>query len=99
MGVARLAPIQGLRARTPCLRKSSEKAAQLEAMRKMLLAMVEDIRVVVLELADQLQTLRYLVTQGESTTRRTAALDTLEQVERLTTLLADVEGVMGARRR
>lgn len=78
VGVARLAPIQGLRAQTPRLRKSSEKAAQLEAMRKMLLAMVEDIRVVLLKLADQLQTLRYLVNHGESTTTLTAALDTFD---------------------
>jgi GTP pyrophosphokinase len=77
-GVARLEPIQRLRAQTPQLRKSSEKAAQLEAMRKMLLAMVEDIRVVLLKLADQLQTLRYLVLQGESAIRRTAAQDTFD---------------------
>ena len=77
-GVARLAPIQRLRAQTPQLRKSSDKAAQLEVMRKMLLAMVEDIRVVLLKLADQLQTLRYLVTEGESTIGRTAALDTFD---------------------
>ena len=51
-GVARLASIQRLRAQTPRLRKSSEKAAQLEVMRKMLLAMVDDIRVVLLNLAD-----------------------------------------------
>jgi GTP pyrophosphokinase len=77
-GVARLAPIQRLRAQAPRLRKSSEKAAQLEVMRKMLLAMVEDIRVVLLKLADQLQTLRDLVYQGESAIKRTAALDTFD---------------------
>jgi GTP pyrophosphokinase len=77
-GVARLAPIQGLRAQTPRLRKSSEKAAQLEIMRKMLLAMVEDIRVVLLKLADQLQTLRFLVTLGETAARFTAAQDTFD---------------------
>ena len=77
-GVMRLAPIQRLRAQTPQLRKSSDKSAQLEAMRKMLLAMVEDIRVVLLKLADQLQTLRYLVAQGDPTTRHTAAQDTFD---------------------
>lgn len=49
-GVARLAPIQRLRVQTPRLRKSSEKDTQLEVMHKMLLAMVEDIRVVLLKL-------------------------------------------------
>jgi GTP pyrophosphokinase len=77
-GVVRLAPIQRLRAQTPQLRKSSEKAAQLEVIRKMLLAMVEDIRVVLLKLADQLQTLRYLVIHGNATARRTAAQDTFD---------------------
>ena len=77
-GVRRLASIQMLGARGPELRKSSEKAAQLEAIRKLLLAMVEDIRVVLLKLADQLQTLRYAAPHGDEATRHHAARDTLD---------------------
>ncbi|MGD8477017.1 MAG: bifunctional (p)ppGpp synthetase/guanosine-3',5'-bis(diphosphate) 3'-pyrophosphohydrolase [Burkholderiales bacterium] len=77
-GVSRLATIQVLGTRGPGLRKSSEKAAQLEAIRKLLLAMVEDIRVVLLKLADQLQALRYVAPHGDETTRRNAARDTLD---------------------
>ena len=77
-GVRRLASIQVLGARGRELRKSSEKAAQLEAIRKLLLAMVEDIRVVLLKLADQLQTLRYAAPYGNEATRRDAARDTLD---------------------
>ncbi len=76
--VRRLASIQVLGARGPELRKSSEKAAQLEAIRKLLLAMVADIRVVLLKLADQLQTLRYAAPHGDATIRRNAAQDTLD---------------------
>jgi GTP pyrophosphokinase len=39
-------------------------ASQAEVLRKMLLAMVEDIRVVLLRLASRVQTLRYLTTQS-----------------------------------
>ena len=77
-GVARLESIQVLHVRGTDLRKTSEKAAQLEAIRKMLLAMVADIRVVLLKLADQLQTLRYLVSHGDATARHSAARDTLD---------------------
>ena len=77
-GVTRLAPIQMLRGKSSALRKSSEKSAQLEAVRKMLLAMVEDIRAVLLKLADQLQSLRYLAGRGDEAVRRAAARDTIE---------------------
>ena len=77
-GVARLASIQMLHVRHKGLRKTSEKKAQLEAIRKMLLAMVEDIRVVLLKLADQLQSLRYLVSQDDAAAKRSAAGDTLD---------------------
>lgn len=77
-GVARLASIQMLGVQGPELRKSSEQTAQLEAVRKLLLAMVEDIRAVLLKLADQLQTLRYLAPHGDTKTRRDAGSDTLD---------------------
>ena len=41
-----------------------ERAAQAERLRKMLLAMVEDIRVVLIKLAERTQAMRYLVAGG-----------------------------------
>lgn len=41
-------------------RKSAEHARQIESLRKMLLAMVQDIRVVLIKLAERAQTLRHL---------------------------------------
>ena len=48
------------------------RAAQSENLRKMLLAMVEDIRVVVLKLAERLQTLRWLMSADPAVRRETA---------------------------
>ncbi|MCL2876927.1 MAG: bifunctional (p)ppGpp synthetase/guanosine-3',5'-bis(diphosphate) 3'-pyrophosphohydrolase [Betaproteobacteria bacterium] len=45
--------------RTASVASASEVRAQIETLRKMLLAMVEDIRVVLLLLASRMQTLRY----------------------------------------
>lgn len=39
---------------------STDHSAQIEALRKMLLAMADDIRVVIIALADRLQTMRYV---------------------------------------
>jgi len=77
-GVARLAAIQMLRVRSTVSRRTSDRTAQLEAIRKMLLAMVGDIRVVLLKLADQLHTLRYLANHGDAASRNNAARDTLD---------------------
>jgi GTP pyrophosphokinase len=77
-GVARMAQIQGLRAKVEGGSRPAERAAQLEALRKMLLAMVQDARVVLIKLADQTQTLRYLAGRGEPATRAAAARDTLD---------------------
>jgi GTP pyrophosphokinase len=77
-GVASMAPIQALRGRADAVARSSDKAHQLEALRKMLLAMVQDVRVVLIKLADQVQLLRYLASQGVSTARSEAAQDTFE---------------------
>ena len=76
--VARLAPIQLLGDRGAARRRTSERTAQLEAIRKMLLAMVEDIRAVLIKLADQLQTLRYLAVHGDVDARSSAAQNTLD---------------------
>jgi GTP pyrophosphokinase len=46
-----------------------EPAAQLEGLRKMLLAMVQDFRVVVVKLASQTQSLRYLARSAEGGAR------------------------------
>jgi GTP pyrophosphokinase len=50
-----------------------EAAQQLEGLRKMLLAMVQDVRVVFIKLASHTQHLRYLVKAGTQEQRRTAA--------------------------
>ena len=52
-------------------------AAQTETLRKMLLAMVADVRVVLIRLASRLQTLRYLVKSDDAAQRRAAAHETL----------------------
>ena len=74
--VAGVARMESIRARsigaTP-----EERAAQSENLRKMLLAMVEDIRVVILKLAERLQALRWLVS-GDAGERREVAREVLE---------------------
>ena len=49
-----------------------ERAAQAERLRKMLLAMVEDIRIVLIKLAERMQTMRWVVTADEHVRRDTA---------------------------
>ena len=50
----------------PATGDAEERAAQAERLRKMLLAMVEDVRVVLIKLAERTQALRYLVARGSS---------------------------------
>ena len=50
-----------------------EAAAQLEGLRKMLLAMVQDFRVVLLKLAGHMQTLRHMAKGGEDGERQRSA--------------------------
>ena len=54
-----------------------ERAAQSERLRKMLLAMVEDIRVVLIKLAERTQALRFLMT-GDVRLRRDTAREVLD---------------------
>ena len=61
-GVARMDEIRAL----PATGDAEERAAQAERLRKMLLAMVEDIRVVLIKLAERTQALRFLVSAGPS---------------------------------
>ena len=72
-GTARMSEIGMLSGRGPGAKKPEQQAAQLEALRKMLLAMVQDMRVVLIKLADQVQELRYVVKSGGESQRREAA--------------------------
>ena len=56
-GVARMGRIRTMGSTEKCRGRSR---AQIEALRKMLLAMAEDIRVVIIALADRMQTMRYV---------------------------------------
>jgi GTP pyrophosphokinase len=65
------------RMRAPATEQDAAPQGQEEALRRMLLAMVNDMRVVLLRLASRLQTLRYLAAQrldGQAYARETRAL-------------------------
>ncbi len=72
-GVAAMAHIQSLRSQVDAAAK--DRQGQLETLRKMLLAMVQDVRVVLIKLADQTQQLRYLAGRGDEAQRKLAARD------------------------
>jgi len=72
-GVARMGAIRA----SATLATKDEQAAQTENLRKMLLAMVEDIRVVLIKLAERTQALRWLV-NGDETLRREAGREAVE---------------------
>jgi GTP pyrophosphokinase len=59
-GVARMNAVQAI----PIGASREQRAAQAENLRKMLLAMVEDIRVVLIKLAERTQALRYLMSSA-----------------------------------
>jgi GTP pyrophosphokinase len=67
-GVARMGQIHN----DAAVLNPAERAAQAERLRKMLLAMVEDIRIVLIKLAERVQTMRFVVTAGEDVRRETA---------------------------
>ncbi len=77
-GVASMAQIQVLRGRIESGPRQADRAAQLESLRKMLLAMVQDVRVVLIKLADQVQLLRELAATGDAQARENAAGDTMD---------------------
>jgi GTP pyrophosphokinase len=77
-GVASMAQIQVLRGRVESGSRQTDRAAQLESLRKMLLAMVQDVRVVLIKLADQVQVLRNLAATGDAQARGSAAGDTMD---------------------
>jgi len=77
-GIGRMAQMRGLRRKVEGASRPEERAAQLESLRKMLLAMVQDIRVVLIALADQTRRLRFLAAQGDEPARQAAARDTFD---------------------
>jgi len=72
-GVARMGVIRA----TPSAGSPDERAAQAENLRKMLLSMVEDIRVVLIKLAERTQALRALAA-GPAAVRTHAAREVLD---------------------
>lgn len=64
-GVVRMGEIRALSNRAVAPARPEARAAQLEALRKMLLAMVQDVRVVLIKLAEHLQDLRMAVKSAE----------------------------------
>lgn len=68
-GVVRMGEIGALSSGNQRAAKTPQQAAQLEALRKMLLAMVQDVRVVLIKLADHLQDLRYAVRSDRADAR------------------------------
>ncbi|HFB4845757.1 TPA: bifunctional (p)ppGpp synthetase/guanosine-3',5'-bis(diphosphate) 3'-pyrophosphohydrolase, partial [Neisseria gonorrhoeae] len=65
-------------ARVDSLATSEERAQQAETMRKMLLAMVTDIRVVLIKLAMRTRTLQFLSNAPDSPEKRAVAKETLD---------------------
>jgi len=63
-GVVRMGEIGALSSHAKSAIRGEGQAAQLESLRKMLLAMVQDVRVVLIKLADHLQELRSIVKSG-----------------------------------
>ena len=64
-GVVRMGEIGVLSNRAVAPVRAEAQAAQLEALRKMLLAMVQDVRVVLIKLADHLQDLRAAIRSAD----------------------------------
>ena len=77
-GVGSMAQIQALRSRNVAGPKTNDRASQLEALRKMFLAMAQDVRVVLIKLADQVQWLRELASKRDVGAREDVARETLE---------------------
>lgn len=69
-GAARMLTIEELGSR---VERTRAAGAQLEALRKMLLAIAQDMRVVLVKLADQLQTLRTVVKSDDAQLRLVTA--------------------------
>ena len=72
-GVARMDSVQAVAVGA----NAQQRAAQAENLRKMLLAMVEDIRVVLIKLAERTQALRFLM-NGDEERRRAASREVMD---------------------
>ncbi|MFN8453175.1 MAG: GTP diphosphokinase [Anaerolineae bacterium] len=68
-GVTKMGQIQEYRGQSP---KSKKERARAESLRKMLLAMVEDVRVVLIKLADRTHNMRTLASLPEEKRKRIA---------------------------
>src|SRR6266852_7000069 len=75
--VAGISRLNSLRMITRTVAMGKDSQSQAEVLRKMLLAMVEDLRVVLLRLASRTQTLRWL-SRGPEAGRRELARETLD---------------------
>jgi GTP pyrophosphokinase len=69
-GAARMLSIEQLGGR---VERNRAAGAQLESLRKMLLAMVQDMRVVLIKLADHVQRLRFMAKSSDEAQRRATA--------------------------
>ncbi len=76
-GIARLNSLRVITRSVATEAKGAARQSQAEVLRKMLLAMVADIRVVLLRLASRAQTLRFL-TREDDEVRRPVARETLD---------------------
>ena len=76
-GIARLNRLRVITRSVVTENKGAARQSQAEVLRKMLLAMVADIRVVLLRLASRAQTLRFL-TRADDELRRPVAQETLD---------------------
>jgi GTP pyrophosphokinase len=74
-GVARMGRIHSFGSKASG--NSVESSVQVEALRKMLLAMAEDIRVVIIALADRVQTMRYVAATLSASGRAEIAQETM----------------------
>ncbi len=80
-GISRLNELRVVTRASVAAEKTASRASQIEALRKMLLAMVEDVRVVLLMLASRNQTLRFLARSSDAAVtaqRRPMARETLD---------------------
>lgn len=72
-GALRMAQLEALSIRHRADPKPEQRTAQMDGLRKMLLAMVQDVRVVLVKLAGHVQDLRFLVRQEPGPFRQEAA--------------------------
>ncbi len=80
-GVHRMASMQGLTKTSNALAASAQQSQQTEALRKMLLAMVDDIRVVFIKLAERLVSLRAAALSSEARRNESAQAEAREVMD------------------